>query len=44
MPWLRSTFSAMASSETGWKKEGQPVPESYFASERKSGLPQQTQW
>ena len=29
---------------TGRKKLGQPVPESNFESDEKSGRPQQTQW
>jgi hypothetical protein len=35
-----TTFSAA----TGWKKLGQPVPESNFAPEAKRGRLQQTQW
>jgi hypothetical protein len=31
----------MFSGVNGWKKLGQPVPESNFASARKSGNPQQ---
>jgi len=30
----------MCDSSKGWKKLGQPVPESNFALERKSGKPQ----
>ena len=29
---------------TGWKKLGQPVPESNFESDANSGKPQHTQW
>jgi hypothetical protein len=43
MPWLWSTFVATFSSAIGWKKLGQPVPDSNFAVEAKSGSPQHTQ-
>jgi hypothetical protein len=43
MPWLRSTRSSIASGLTGSQKLGQPEPESYLVSERKSGASQATQ-
>ena len=41
MPKLRSGFVATFSSAIGWKKLGQPVPESNFAFDANSGSPQQ---
>ncbi len=39
----RSSVVPTAAWSTGWKKLGQPVPESNFASESNSSLPQQMQ-
>ena len=43
MPWLRSSRVSTASSSEGSTKLGQPEPESYFASERKSSVPHPAQ-
>ena len=40
MPWLMSSRISTASSSAGSTKLGQPEPESYFASDRKSSVPQ----
>ena len=42
MPWLLSPWVRTFSLATGWKKLGQPVPESNLASEVNRGSPQQT--
>src|SRR5690554_3790133 len=43
MPWLRSSCSLTASIATGAWKLGQPLPDSYLASESKSAAPHATQ-
>src|SRR5688572_30170961 len=43
MPWDWSVFSAMFSLAMGWKKLGQPVPDSNFVSDLKRGRLQPTQ-
>ena len=43
MPWLVSALIAIFSSSTGLKKLGQPDPESNFAADSNSAMPQQTQ-
>jgi hypothetical protein len=43
MPWLRSAISATWSRSYGWKKLGQPVPDSNFAFEANSGSPHSRQ-
>ena len=40
----KSDFVTTASEFIGSKKLGQPVPESYLASDWKSGASQHTQW
>jgi len=43
MPWLASIRVSTAAASAGSTKLGQPEPESYFASERKSSAPQPAQ-
>ena len=43
MKKLRSSSVSIASAPAGAEKAGQPQPESYFASERKSSAPQPAQ-
>jgi hypothetical protein len=43
MPWLMSRSVPIFSAATGWKKLGQPVPESNFTFERNNGSPQPMQ-
>ncbi len=43
MPWERSTTVEIASGPTGSVNEGQPVPDSNFCPDRKSGLPHPAQ-
>ena len=44
MKWEVSLSSRTASGGSGWKKDGQPVPESNLLREEKSGASQQTHW
>jgi hypothetical protein len=43
MPWLVSRTMRMWAGSSGWKKLGQPVPESNFAVERNNGNPHNRQ-
>ena len=43
MPWERSWYSLTASPEMGLVNDGQPVPDSNFSPDLKSGLPHAAQ-